>query len=265
MLDEDIRKFEGELQAARDRLNRAIESAQNLESVNVELLEEEYNKIKEEIERLIATDTTLKNQKVSVGNWLKHLDNIKKELERLEKEYGVVGHLADVASGRNQFGITFQRFVLSSLLEDVLLVASKRLQMMSKGRFALQRTRTRSDQRVTGGLDLEIYDSYTGTNRSVSSLSGGESFLASLSLALGLSDVVQSYAGGVQLETIFIDEGFGSLDSEALDCALKALMDLRQGGRLVGIISHVQELKECIDVRLEVISDKKGSVARFVI
>lgn len=263
ILDEEIRKFEGDLQAARERFNRAIESAQNVEPVNIELLEQEYNKIKEDIEGLITADTTLKNQKVSVSNWLRQLDNIKKELERLEREYNIAGQLANVASGRNPYGITFQRFVLSSLLDDVLLVASKRLQMMSKGRFNLQRTITRSDQRVTGGLDLEIYDSYTGTNRPVSSLSGGESFLASLSLALGLSDVVQSYAGGVQLETIFIDEGFGSLDSEALDCALKALIDLRQGGRLVGIISHVPELKERIDVRLEVIADKKGSVARF--
>jgi len=96
-------------------------------------------------------------------------------------------------------------------------------------------------------------------------LSGGESFLASLSLALGLADVVQSYAGGMRLETIFVDEGFGSLDEEAMDQALRALIDLQQTGRLVGIISHVRELRERIDTRLEVTADRNGSRARFVV
>jgi exonuclease SbcC len=96
-------------------------------------------------------------------------------------------------------------------------------------------------------------------------LSGGESFLASLSLALGLADVVQAYAGGIHLDTVFVDEGFGSLDPEALDLAFRALVDLQRAGRLVGIISHVPELKERIDVRLEVISTQRGSVTRFVL
>ena len=114
------------------------------------------------------------------------------------------------------------------------------------------------------GLDLEIHDAYTGTERPVSTLSGGESFLASLSLALGLADAVQSYAGGLHLDTMFIDEGFGSLDPEALDLALRALFDLQRDGRLVGIISHVPDLKERLDVRLEVRGDRRGSTARFV-
>ena len=117
--------------------------------------------------------------------------------------------------------------------------------------------------RATGGLDLEVYDLHTGTNRNAKTLSGGESFLASLSLALGLSDVVQAYAGGIKLETMFIDEGFGSLDPEVLELAIQTLIDLRQDGRLVGIISHVPELKELIDKRLEVIPGKNGSAVKF--
>ena len=119
--------------------------------------------------------------------------------------------------------------------------------------------------RAAGGLDLEIFDQYTGATRAVSTLSGGESFLAALALALGLSDVVQGYSGGTRLDAIFIDEGFGSLDPEALDHAIRALKDLQQTGRLVGIISHVAELKECIDARLELTSSQSGSHAKFVV
>jgi exonuclease SbcC len=117
--------------------------------------------------------------------------------------------------------------------------------------------------RAAGGLDLQILDNYTGTDRPVATLSGGESFMASLALALGLADIVQARSGGIYLETIFVDEGFGSLDPEALDLALETLVDLQQGGRLVGIISHVPELKERIDVRLEIEAEKNGSRARF--
>jgi DNA repair protein SbcC/Rad50 len=109
-----------------------------------------------------------------------------------------------------------------------------------------------------------VYDTYTGTIRPVNTLSGGESFLASLAMALGLADVVQSYAGGIRLETIFVDEGFGSLDQESLDLAFQTLVELQEGNRLVGIISHVPELRERIDVRLEVTPGSRGSDARFV-
>ena len=124
---------------------------------------------------------------------------------------------------------------------------------------------TAGDLRRESGLDLEVVDNWTGGSRDISTLSGGESFMAALALALGLADVVQAYSGGVHLETIFVDEGFGSLDPEALDAAMRVLQDLQKGGRLVGIISHVDELKERIDVRLEVTGGERGSRARFVV
>ena len=113
------------------------------------------------------------------------------------------------------------------------------------------------------GLDIEVFDSYTGYARPANTLSGGETFLASLSLALGLADVVQAYSGGIHLDTIFIDEGFGTLDADTLDFALKALLDLEKGGRLVGIISHVPELRERIDTRLAINKSDRGSTAAF--
>jgi exonuclease SbcC len=159
--------------------------------------------------------------------------------------------------------MTFQRFVLAALLDDVLTAASARLKMMSRGRYELHRIRDKSKR--PSGLELEVYDAYTGTLRGVATLSGGESFLASLSLALGLADVVQSYAGGIHLDTIFIDEGFGSLDPEALEQAMRALIDLQRGGRLVGVISHVPEMKEWIGARLEITSGRRGSEAKFFV
>jgi len=231
----------------------------------MEALEQAAAGAKEELAGTLREEATLKESLKRIDSGLAAHEKFSREVHSLEERYTVVGKLAEVAGGTNKDGITFQRFVLAALLDDVLATASKRLHLMSNGRFHLQRVKDRTDRRMAGGLDLEVHDSYTGTARPASSLSGGESFLASLSLALGLADVVQSYAGGMYLETIFVDEGFGSLDDEALDQALRALIDLQQTGRLVGIISHVRDLRERIDTRLEVTADRRGSKARFVV
>ena len=134
---------------------------------------------------------------------------------------------------------------------------------MSRGRYLLRRNTETADRRSAGGLELEVEDAYTANTRPVTTLSGGESFQAALALALGLSEVVQAYAGGIRLDTIFIDEGFGSLDPEALDLAIDTLLALQESGRMVGVISHVPELRERIDVRLEVVAGPAGSRAAF--
>ena len=131
---------------------------------------------------------------------------------------------------------------------------------MTNDRYTLKRKIEKGKGNKQSGLELEIIDAYTGKERHVSTLSGGEGFKASLALALGLADVIQSYAGGVQIETMFVDEGFGTLDA-----AINSLMDLRDLGRLVGIISHVEELRERIDARLEVTLGKSGSHAKFIV
>ena len=164
-----------------------------------------------------------------------------------------------VASGQKGSRISFERFVLQGLLEQVLLAATLRLQIMSRERYALLRSEESTDKRRSAGLDLDVFDSHTGRRRSAATLSGGESFMASLSLALGLADVVQGFAGGIKLDTILIDEGFGSLDSETLATAMKTLIQLKEGGRAVGLISHVAELKERITRKLLVTSGPGGS------
>lgn len=183
----------------------------------------------------------------------------------LDARYANVGTLADAASGRNPRHLSFQSYVLGAFLDDVLVAASMRLRLMSKSRYALERTEERSGRKQAAGLGLVVFDAWTGVSRPVTTLSGGEQFMAALSLALGLAEVVQAHAGGIRLDTVFVDEGFGALDDESLDLAVSCLMGLHEGGRLVGIISHVSELRERIDARLEVSAAKSGSSARFVV
>jgi exonuclease SbcC len=198
-------------------------------------------------------------------------DAVMAETAALQRRFGLVGRLADVAGGDNPLKLSFQRYVLGRFLDEVLEHASFRLLHMSRGRFRLQRASGIVDGRRAGGLDLEVFDEQTATLRPVSTLSGGEGFLASLALSLSLADVVQAHAGGLRLETMFVDEGFGTLDPEALDAAIETLIQLAgaagdgAAGRLVGVISHVPELRERIDARLEVIPGPRGSTARFVV
>ncbi|NGO89290.1 MAG: SMC family ATPase, partial [Halomonas sp.] len=167
--------------------------------------------------------------------------------------------LSEVANGRTGNRISLQRFVLGVLLDDVLIQASARLVRMSRGRYQLVRREDPSKGNKASGLELDVADTYTGKNRPVATLSGGESFMAALALALGLSDVVQAYAGGIQLDTLFIDEGFGSLDQDALDQAIAMLSELQMSGRMIGIISHVSELKEQMPIRIDVLPSRQGS------
>lgn len=263
VLERKLSGYKEALAAARDRAERAAQAAAGLSSPDLPALQRRLQETCADTENVQRDVARLEAELAGARRALRDLEMIAARLAALDRRHAVVGRLSEVANGRNESGVSFQRFVLGALLDDVLVAATERLRLMSRGRFDLRRALEGADRRRTAGLDLEVYDAYTGTARPVATLSGGESFLASLSLALGLADVVQAYAGGVYLETIFVDEGFGSLDPEALDLALRALIDLQQGGRLVGIISHVPELRERIDVRLEVTAGKAGSEARL--
>ena len=264
-LDAKIRSFHVELGAAGERLTRAKEAAAGVPAPDLPSLEKQVEEIRSALTAAIAEKASLAEKIAQADLRLKDLHGISQEMEEAERRYAVTGKLSDVANGLNPQRISFQRFVLASFLDDVLDAASKRLRRMSKGRYDLERAKERGSMRSAGGLDLLVFDAYTGLARPVNTLSGGESFLASLALALGLVDVVQAHAGGMKLETIFVDEGFGSLDPEALDLAFETLLDLREGHRLVGVISHVPELKERVDARLEIVSGKRGSTSRFVV
>ncbi|MFJ6026254.1 AAA family ATPase [Pseudarthrobacter sp. NPDC092424] len=169
--------------------------------------------------------------------------------------------LAEAASGRgeNTYRMSLNSYVLAARLEQVAVAASERLVAMSDGRYLLQHTDARAARGAKSGLGLEVVDQWTGHRRDTSTLSGGESFMASLSLALGLADVVQQESGGVEIETLFVDEGFGSLDEQSLEQVMDALEGLRDGGRVVGLVSHVAEMKQRIGTQLQVLKGRNGS------
>lgn len=169
--------------------------------------------------------------------------------------------VADAArgAGDNNYRMSLNSYVLAARLEQVAVVASERLIGMSDGRYVLQHTDARAARGAKSGLGLEVVDQWTGQRRDTATLSGGESFMASLALALGLADVVQQESGGVDIETLFVDEGFGSLDEQALEQVMDALEGLRDGGRVVGLVSHVGEMKQRISTQLQVVKGRNGS------
>ena len=182
------------------------------------------------------------------------------DLEALEEKYAWMKALSDTANGTlaGKEKIMLETYVQRSFFDRIIRRANSRFMVMSGGQYELKRRRAAENNRSQSGLELDVIDHYNGTERSVKTLSGGESFKASLSLALGLSDEIQSSAGGIRLDTMFVDEGFGSLDGESLQQAMKALASLSESDRLVGIISHVAELKERIDRQIVVTKDKSG-------
>ena len=188
------------------------------------------------------------------------------ERHRLETDYLTVNNLSKTANGElaGKQKLAFEQFVQASYFNQIIAEANKRLTAMSNGRYELLRKENATDLRSQSGLELDVLDNYTGKIRTVKSLSGGESFKASLSLALGLSDVIQSFAGGVEIDTMFIDEGFGALDTESLEQAIMTLNNLTSGNRLVGIISHVSELKDRIDKKVIIKKGIDGSTIDLV-
>ena len=189
------------------------------------------------------------------------------ELEALEQRQQWMKSLSDTACGsvRGKERIALETYIQTTYFDRIVARANVRLMKMTGGQYDLKRRKTADNIKSQSGLELDVIDHYNGTERSVKTLSGGESFQASLALALGLSDEVQS-STGIHLDTLFVDEGFGSLDPEALNQAYTALAGLTEGSRLVGIISHVAELKEKIDRQILVTKDKTGgSSARLLL
>jgi exonuclease SbcC len=178
---------------------------------------------------------------------------------------GTVTSLADVIAGRgqNSRSLALRAYVLAVKLQQVAAVGTDHLRQMSGGRYSFVYSDERETHGRSGGLGLDVLDTYSGLVRPTKTLSGGESFLASLALALGLADVVTGDAGSRMLGTIFVDEGFGSLDSDTLETVMATLDELRAGGRVVGVVSHVDEMRQRIPTRLRVRKDVTGSTVEM--
>lgn len=263
-IENEVRQYREEYRSVTDQFHQLNDLLKDIKAPDISSLEDKLEEVSGQFSILNDQYTSLLLQKRDNESILLKVEELNSSMKTLEKRYKLIGHLYEISKGQNTYRITFERFVLAAFLDDILREANNRLVKMTSGRYQLNRKTDRSKGNVQSGLELLIFDQYTGQERHVKTLSGGESFKASLALALGLADVVQQYAGGVSLETMFIDEGFGTLDPESLDHAIEALMDIQSSGRLVGIISHVPELKERIDARLEVTATQAGSMTEFI-
>ncbi|HEU5139564.1 MAG TPA: SMC family ATPase [Bacillales bacterium] len=226
--------------------------------VDLETLSAEVKKLEADLE---AARKALQESETYQKESVKLRQNITIAAEKVkeeEKDLQMVTDLYDVVRGDNARKISFERYLQIEFLEQIIQSANERLKRLSNGQFYLMRSERLEKRGKQSGLGLDVYDAYTGQTRDVKSLSGGEKFNASLCLALGMTDVIQAFEGGISIETMFIDEGFGSLDEESLNKAIDTLIDLQKSGRMVGVISHVQELKNAIPAVLDVQKTKEG-------
>ena len=223
-------------------------------------MEQKLEEAKQALSERRTALLSLETRTASNRHALTEIRKTEKERKEAEEAYRMLKSLSDTANGTlsGKEKIMLETYVQMSYFDRMIQRANIRFMKMSEGQYELKRRSEAENNRSQSGLELNVIDHYNGSERSVRTLSGGESFQASLSLALGLAEEIQSEAGGIRLESMFIDEGFGSLDEEALRLAIRALADLAEGSRLVGIISHVSELKERIEKQMVVIKKKSG-------
>ncbi len=228
------------------------------QQIALEGLEQQISGLKQEqdqeataIAEAVQHGQSSKRLAAAITDTAKHTAELEQSLEQLLDIYQML-------KGDNSLKISFERYILIEFLEQILLAANERLHEMTGGQFSLQRSDRLEIRGRQSGLGLDVYDAYTGQNRDVKTLSGGEKFNASLCLALGMTDVIQSHQGGISIEMMFIDEGFGSLDEESLHKAIHTLVGLQQSGRMIGVISHVPELKQASPAVLEITKTREG-------
>lgn len=262
----DRQALEKEIADYEERQTRALGVKEHLEGTlhnrqkyEVELLEEELNNCRQKLEDAQGALKASHAFYTEVKKTRAGFEKTYKKMKEAEAEYGYVEDLNKLASGSNKKRLVFEQYVLAGYFEEILRAANLRFLKMTDGRFEMSRVEEAGDGRVKDSLEIQVMDYYTGKPRLVKTLSGGESFKASLSLALGMSDVIQAMNGGIKVDTLFIDEGFGALDAQSLDQACEALAGLVENNRLIGIISHVPELQERIDCQLIVEKTNSGS------
>lgn len=261
-LEKNLQEAEKNVRACRsgkERLEAAAEALQkqiSLAGEEAELSEEEVlarkSGLQQEKKQISAKRDQVSSSITTNRELYRRVKEKQENIEEVEKKYIWMRSLSETANGMlsGKQKIELETFIQMTYFDRIILRANRRLLTMSSGQYELKRRQEGENRKEKAGLDLNVIDHYNGSERSVKTLSGGESFQASLSLALGLSDEIQSYAGGIRLDSMFVDEGFGSLDEEALSQAMKALVQLTEGKRLVGIISHVSELKDKIDKKI---------------
>ena len=267
-LEEKIRTHCERKQSLSDQLAKLHEKLKGKEPMDLSVLENHQAEL-DKAQKKADADEKAASVKVSLHEDVhKEIQNAQRQRKRKEEYWAVVRDLYDCCSGKaggnRRAKLTFETYVQQYYFKQVVAAANKRLTVLTDGMFTLRCKEEAADRVRQSGLDLDVLDRSTGQWRDVSTLSGGESFLAGLALALGLSDVVQGQSGSIRMEAMFIDEGFGTLDENALRNSLRVLGDLADGKRLIGIISHVQDLEEKIDRQILVSKTLRGSVISIV-
>lgn len=261
-LQQEISHYQEMVTATAENCRRLQEATVGKERGNLSAMEEELQASKriraEYLQEQKRWNHILEDIRSARGQMQEQLSKLKEASDA----YGYVKDLENMATGNNAKRLVFEQYVLAGYFEEILRAANIRFRKMTGGRYEMERVGEVSDGRVKDNLEIQVMDFYTGKYRSVKTLSGGESFKASLALALGLSDVIQSMNGGIKVDTLFVDEGFGALDEESLNQACDTLMSLVDRNRLIGIISHVQELRERIDRQLIIDKTNCGSTIR---
>ena len=266
--------FRTELHALDEAFNKAqavydaaLKVAKSIAEPSATVSDEVYDAAVERRDTLVGNLAAWDKETKHIETTLASLEELDVAMGEARNEVEFLSRLNDLANGGEQGfkNVTFERYVLGAILDEVVYAANLRLQKMSRSRYSLERSDYTGGGRGKQGLDLAVMDAFTGQSRPANTLSGGETFLASMALALGLADVIQSYAGGIHMDTMFIDEGFGTLDPDTLELAMETLVQLQSSGRLIGMISHVPELKTRIPAHLEVTRGDDGSTAKFVI
>ena len=266
-LKENSRKMKETLERFQAEKARITSTIKTLDEQQKEIGEIREDEIREQYTESTTQKTELAEKRkelfsIQSGNLeiFRKVQKRKEEMTKAEAEYVWMKNLSDTANGNlnGKAKIELETYIQMAYFDRILRRANVRLMTMSSGQYELKRQEKSENRKEKAGLDLNVIDHYNGTERSVKTLSGGESFQASLSLALGLSDEIQASAGGIRLDSMFVDEGFGSLDEEALSQAVKALSSLADGHRMVGIISHVAELKDRIENKIIVTKQCSG-------
>jgi len=261
-----IEQYEGRITINQARSEKLQLASQLLDPASTaETFTEQLHALGADIQYLDKEKEKLASALHQLSTASERISTIYKNQQKAVTSFNQYKTLSDIANGSKETDyVSFERYVLAIYYSDIIEAANHRFQQMTNNRYLLTRKEEKGKGAGAKGLDLDVFDNYTGQTRGVKTLSGGESFKASLALALGLSDVMQSRSGGIHIDTLFIDEGFGTLDSESLDAAIETLFDLNSKGRLVGIISHVDELKTRIPVHIEVSRSDEGSSAKIV-
>lgn len=260
-LRSEIESYRKDCHLNSEMLTHLQEETGRAKCPDAQVLKEQLWQAQQERKVLFDEQIILENRQKSVERGLASLKAKHRQLTALMENYSLLKDLDDAANGNNKKRLVFEQYVLAACFEDILAAANIRLRLMSSGRYELKRVEQISDGRSKDNLEIQVMDYYTGKHRSVKTLSGGEAFKASLALALGMSDVVQSASGGLKVEALFIDEGFGSLDSESIEQACLTLQSLVEKNRLIGIISHVPELAEKIGNQIQICKTNAGSTA----